>query len=160
MRMMRPISKSYLVGRDDNGEYAESSAIHTVAKHGLVEKAELDLSNYNDVYPAFKSVADMQRLTGIFASAIKVLAYIGRSGVNESTRKKILDLDEAIRGMASNVKKLSQAVKDEDKIKFNDLIIEQRKEIISLKDQVKADLKAEERKCIKLIILYLHLLKI
>jgi len=141
LRMMRPISKSFLVGKKAGSktEYAEDSAIYSVAKHGLVNKEDVDLSNYNDVYTAFKSVADMQRLTGIFASSIKVLAYIGRSGVSEGTEKLIVNLNKKVNKLEKFVNSLSESATPTQLAQVAEMQEEIRLAQANLKDVLKIE---------------------
>lgn len=125
-RMLRPISKSYLVGKDENDRYLSNSAMALVQELNLVEQTDLDLSNYNDVYRGFKSVSDMQRMTGIFASAIKVLAYISRSGVSSETQKSIIHLNEVVNAYNKTLSKVKP-----------DSPIEEFNKVIKLEDQVR-----------------------
>lgn len=100
MRMMTPIAKRIW-----------SDEIDFLRENNFIQEKELDLSNIRDAWDAAKSVSDGAILTGVFANAIKVLAYMVRAGGNTTTAGLLKNYHKTLSKYEKNVNELERKYK-------------------------------------------------
>jgi len=79
-RIFTPVNKRFIDG-------PTNSAASVLESVGKKLEETLDMSNPSNAWKAYKSVSDGSLLTGIFANAIKSLAYIVRAGGGDITEE-------------------------------------------------------------------------
>lgn len=97
----------------------------------LILSEDLDLSNPRDKFKSYRSLKDGAILTGAFAKAVKVFAYMSRAGIEQGELAELYNqLDEATKGALTPQTEAYPLSKSEYIIKIND-IKKQIKEVSS-----------------------------
>lgn len=101
-RMTLPVFKNFIDGETD-------SAVSILKEVNIGFDENIDLSDPNNAWPAFKSVSDGAILTGVFANAIKALAYMMRAGGGENLEEVLKTYTQLSASFKRKLKSISKS---------------------------------------------------